>query len=933
LIPEYPKETVKPNTLYRIDENILTIDGVICRHIENLPNSPRGAVSQDILSHLRNFVEQIMLKFYADGQDIKEEYEKNEYETICKAISFVKTRGGLRNLSQFHKFLQIVASHYTLSEENSERLMLKYYEYLLKVKNLLHDKFGLNVLSNLEKFPISTDSNLQEYYDKIADKINQYSAQSISKSEKYYIQKIRPFFANHQIYYEVTFAPANDYVSKFNRVIAFTKLEVTDFYAVKFSLANTSIEIFGKIMPITIITDWEVAIRNCEFKNFTSIIRGWGAIPTHYSEQQGICRFLTETGLNLVELIELSDSEFQEVKQNATQKTEKVVFFDDLEYCRTIIKKNEAGSNLLRYLLYHMNNKVIKSQRDDYWNLENSKMSNLYVKYGCIPFDDIPFNFSPVNHNPKLGDLFACIDTTDRQHEILARLIRNNTEIQGQLFTPVEDIIGFGSFENIKSLIERYNSALYYKHKERNKLIIENDHIFINGYLIDTCSIISELEKLSKNGIQNYANSVETWLNGSNYIVDCEEKKNILIQIFENSQVALVHGSAGTGKSTLINHIAHFFADKKKLFLAQTNPAVDNLKRRVNASNCKFLTISKFLKKQETIIEYDILIIDECSTVSNNNMYEIISKAIYNILILVGDSYQIESINFGNWFSISNEFVSKTSVSELIKPYRSNDYNLLTLWDRVRKMDDTILELITRRGYSTTLDASIFTQDEEDEIILCLNYDGLYGINNINHFLQESNTGDSVHWGIQQYKTNDPILFNESTRFTPVIYNNMKGWINRIEILDTGDPTERIQFDIELDKIINGMDALGQDFELLENADNGNSIIRFCVYKTKDADEDDEDSSRSVVPFQVAYAVSIHKAQGLEYDSVKIVITDEIDELITHNIFYTAITRARKNLKIYWTPEVEQKVLTNIKPRNIGKDVALLKNYIQSNSR
>lgn len=43
--------------------------------------------------------------------------------------------------------------------------------------------------------------------------------------------------------------------------------------------------------------------------------------------------------------------------------------------------------------------------------------------------------------------------------------------------------------------------------------------------------------------------------------------------------------------------------------------------------------------------------------------------------------------------------------------------------------------------------------------------------------------------------------------------------------------------------------------------------------------------SRTIVPFQIAYAVSIHKAQGLEYDSVKIVITDEVEELVTHNIF------------------------------------------------
>ena len=89
-------------------------------------------------------------------------------------------------------------------------------------------------------------------------------------------------------------------------------------------------------------------------------------------------------------------------------------------------------------------------------------------------------------------------------------------------------------------------------------------------------------------------------------------------------------------------------------------------------------------------------------------------------------------------------------------------------------------------------------------------------------------------------------------------------------------------------------------------------------------------TARTIVPFHIAYAVSTHKVQGLEYRSVKIVITDEVDELITHNIFYTAITRAQKKLKIYWTPEVEKKVLERIRPRNIDGDVEILKNYISN---
>ena len=157
----------------------------------------------------------------------------------------------------------------------------------------------------------------------------------------------------------------------------------------------------------------------------------------------------------------------------------------------------------------------------------------------------------------------------------------------------------------------------------------------------------------------------------------------------------------------------------------------------------------------------------------------------------------------------------------------------------------------------------------------------------------------------------------------------MKGIIKGIEILDPETHEERIQFDVEIPKVVDESDLRRINLELLECWESeGKSLVRFCVHKLKSADEDGDESTFTVVPFQIAYAVSIHKAQGLEYDSVKIVITDEVEELVTHNIFYTAITRARKKLKIYWTPEVEEKVINRIKPRDISKDVELLRNNL-----
>ena len=55
--------------------------------------------------------------------------------------------------------------------------------------------------------------------------------------------------------------------------------------------------------------------------------------------------------------------------------------------------------------------------------------------------------------------------------------------------------------------------------------------------------------------------------------------------------------------------------------------------------------------------------------------------------------------------------------------------------------------------------------------------------------------------------------------------------------------------------------------------------------------------------------VSIHKAQGLEYNSVKVVIPSSNSEQITHGVFYTAITRSKQYLKIYWSSETMQEIV------------------------
>ncbi|MFQ8928772.1 MAG: ATP-dependent RecD-like DNA helicase [Haemophilus parainfluenzae] len=905
--------------MLKIDTSIIETASVISKNIDRFDDSERGLLSQNILAQLRNLVEYIAQKIYSNGQDI----DPNNYSDKKEAWEYIKSKGSFDFLHKFHGLLQKSVSHYTIDENGSERLMLKYYEYLLKIKLFLSRNYGLDILVNLEDFPLNLDEKLTEYYEKISLKIN---ADHINNTysdynDRYYIQKIKPFFVKQEIYYEVTFTIANDKVSKFDRIIAFTRHDILDNYAVKLRIREDYIDILNSRMPIKIIDNWEVSIRNCEFKNFSKIFN-MQSVHSNSNEYSLIMKYLTYNKIDFVDIVRLSDNYFYHFKNQITSQARTANFINILEVCRNLIRKNLAGGNVISYLLYKLNNKVIKNQLN---NDSCQKLSNLNLKWGCIPFDEMPFTTSLINHNPKIHDLFNCINTSNREYEFLARFIKNNAEQKGMLFTKLEEL---PSFSNVQELMKEYNSKVYDKHTNR-KLYEYKGFIYMREYIDNCIDIIQEIKKYANEKIEGYTNSVNFWLSDSSYKIDCTEKLKLLKNMFSQSRVSLVYGAAGTGKSTVINHISHFWNEKDKIYLANTNPAVNNLKRRVTAKNSDFMTISKFLSRRNSHVSCDLLVIDECSTISNQDMVSILRKIDCKMLVLVGDVFQIESILFGNWFDIIRRFVNKSAILELKKPYRTTNENLLTIWNRVRNLDIAILEPMVKEKYSVRLDKSVLEEPNDDEIILCLNYDGIYGINNINHFLQSNNPNLPVLWGVHDYKVNDPILFNESERFTPLIHNNMKG-----KIVDINKTESEIFFTIELDISINEIDADKYDFELLSNKDSKNSIIKFSVKKYPDTDEDD-DSFDKLVPFQVAYAVSIHKSQGLEYKSVKIIITNELEELVSHSIFYTAITRAKENLKIYWSPETEKVILSSFKKKDFSRDIGLLKGMInsQDNSR
>jgi len=124
---------------------------------------------------------------------------------------------------------------------------------------------------------------------------------------------------------------------------------------------------------------------------------------------------------------------------------------------------------------------------------------------------------------------------------------------------------------------------------------------------------------------------------------------------------------------------------------------------------------------------------------------------------------------------------------------------------------------------------------------------------------------------------------------------------------------------------------LPNDISLIKSENSGKVIIKFKVNEFKDKD-DDENEYDHIIPFNLSYAISIHKAQGLEYDSVKIVITSNIEDRISKEIFYTAITRAKRCLKVYWSSSSQDKIFSGFDRIESKRDLGILNQKIRNNS-
>ena len=427
-----------------------------------------------------------------------------------------------------------------------------------------------------------------------------------------------------------------------------------------------------------------------------------------------------------------------------------------------------------------------------------------------------------------------------------------------------------------------------------NELINENEIVSINDMVclfnfyetevnilkdinrIDSIKDMIDSSKLDKH-IKNYEKK--------NKITFDEEQKEAIKGSLKNN-FFIITGGPGTGKTTIIKAIVDILMDIKKIRkddIALLAPTGRRAKRMSESVGVSAYTIHKFLKwnkENETfgVDEYNkakesVIIVDEASMIDIFLFSSLLKGLRLNAkLLLIGDANQLPSIGPGD---VLNDLLNMKEIKSksLNKIYRVKDGSYITYLASDIKDKK---EFISFGKYNDFR----FIDSSEDDIMkylveICENvkkkkvniesfpvlapmYKGINGIDNLNKMMSDifNPNEEKYQLGDNYYKIGDKVI----QLINDVENNVFNGDIGYIEDINTIDK-----------KLVVTIDFMG------------NKVI----YTNGEFDR-----------FTLAYAISIHKSQGSEYDNVVIVLASSFKRMFYNKLIYTAVTRAKQTLMI-----------------------------------
>ncbi len=380
------------------------------------------------------------------------------------------------------------------------------------------------------------------------------------------------------------------------------------------------------------------------------------------------------------------------------------------------------------------------------------------------------------------------------------------------------------------------------------------------------------------------------------------QKQAILESVKKNFLV--ITGGPGTGKTTIMKGIIELYKDVHKLsyekladqvaLLAPTGRAA---KRMSESTLMPASTIHSFLKWQKDsnkfqVNEYhkskvNLVIIDEASMIDTLLMASLLRGISANCkIIMVGDSYQLPSVGPGQ---LLHDVISsgKLPVIELTELYRQGkDSNILTLAYDIRNgcveddvfnqdEDLTFIECQDDQIISSLMDVSSTFKDlsYKEFQILAPMYKGRYGIDIINNQLQtifnpKDASKKEVVVGDVIFREGDKVI--ELTNMPEEnIFNGDIGIISQI----ITSPAKKIIVDFD-----------------------GNEVTFTAANFNK---------------FRLAYAISIHKSQGSEFDVVVMPLVQGYRKMLYRKLVYTGITRSKKMLYLIGDKKALKQAVSN----------------------
>ena len=362
--------------------------------------------------------------------------------------------------------------------------------------------------------------------------------------------------------------------------------------------------------------------------------------------------------------------------------------------------------------------------------------------------------------------------------------------------------------------------------------------------------------------------------------------------------VQIVTGGPGTGKTTIVKCILHLFKNlgQRVVLCAPTGRAA---KRLSEATGEDARTIHRLLDldykdgqgcftyNDQTRLPADVIIVDEMSMV-DEYVFNSLVKAINNgaRLVLVGDKDQLASVGAGN---VLGDLIAsgKFPVSYLTQIYRqSEDSHIIPNAHKINNGEMPIMDNKSKDFFfeekasaeeiaRTTIDLVTkrlpkYLGVRPDEIqVLCPMKRGSAGIYVLNRHLQAVLNPPSKEK--KEFRCGE-FVFREGDKVMQMQNNYQQEW------------TQTVGFKVE-----RGLGVYNGDIGVIEsiNMHIMQFIVRFeddkvAIYQYEDAEQ-----------LALAYAVTIHKSQGSEFDAVVIAL-DANYMLQSRNLLYTAVTRAKK---------------------------------------